>query len=228
MKKHKKRIHVIGNSDRMDWVRGSLLQLKKLELEHQNKVVDLMYKHFGTTFGVDDTDCRIKQFMESVLDEACEIRCRCEKPLVATDAERNIGKGVYFPLSRFNELKFLRDFVNGRKRGGKRRECARGCAGNSRARSGLPDDWIKDPYYSRIITPGWRPNDHAQVKPEDFEGAKDYVIACAERYLGSREYAESFWHFNAVRKWRAVDEKTSIGGLLVEYGRKLAERGDQR
>ena len=82
---------------------------------------------------------------------------------------------------------------------------------------------MKDPYYSRIFRPGWRPNDQTQVKPEDFDAAREYVFAVAERYLGSREYAESFWHFNAVRKWRAVDDKTSIAELMVEFGRKLAE-----
>lgn len=232
----KKIVYRIGNSDRIGWLKGVQAKLEQLAAKQHEEMLQLIRESFPREGSVDELDRIIQKAMQERLGCTGEVLRGGGNPVVGPEADGEVVETVLKSGAVGSLDVEERDCEVCDRKGcalyrGERGSVARDCEIGKLLRihlSGLPGDWIKDPYYSRIITPGWRPNDHAQVKPEDFEGAKDYVIACAERYLDSRKDAQAFWHYNAIRRWNAVDEKTSIGGLLVEYGRKLAERGDKR
>lgn len=75
-------------------------------------------------------------------------------------------------------------------------------------------------YLALCKKPGWRPNDPQQTPPCDFEQAKRAVIACAFRAKLSPEKAKEFWHYNAVRRWTAID----CGSTVAELAHAFMER----
>ena len=75
-------------------------------------------------------------------------------------------------------------------------------------------------YLALCKKPGWRPNDPQQTPPCDFEQAKRAVIACAFRAKLSPEKAKEFWHYNAVRRWTAID----CGSTIAELAHAFMER----
>lgn len=75
-------------------------------------------------------------------------------------------------------------------------------------------------YLALCKKPGWRPNDPKQTPPCDFEQAKRAVIACAYRAKLSPEKAKEFWHYNAIRRWTAID----CGSTIAELAHAFRER----
>ena len=72
-------------------------------------------------------------------------------------------------------------------------------------------------YLALCKKPGWRPNDPQQTPPCDFEQAKRAVIACAFRAKLSPEKAKEFWHYNAVRRWTAIDCGSTVNELAHAF-----------
>jgi len=68
--------------------------------------------------------------------------------------------------------------------------------------------------------PGWKPNDPKQTPPCDFQKAKAAVLECAYKQRLSREKAKEFWHYNAIRKWNAID----CGNTIAELAHAFMER----
>ncbi len=80
----------------------------------------------------------------------------------------------------------------------------------------LPDKRNVD-YLALCRKPGWKPNDPQQTPPCDFEQAKRAVIACAYRSLLSAVKAKEFWHYNAIRKWNAIDCGSTVAELAFAF-----------
>ena len=78
-------------------------------------------------------------------------------------------------------------------------------------------------YLALCKKPGWRPNDPKQTPPCDFDKAKRAVIACAYRAKLSVEKAKEFWHYNAIRKWNAIDCGSTIAELAFAFAQRWLE-----
>ena len=75
-------------------------------------------------------------------------------------------------------------------------------------------------YLSLCDKPGWRPNDPRQTPPADFKEAQRAVIACAYRAKLSPEMAKKFWHYNAIRRWTAIDCGCTVSELAHAFCRR--------
>lgn len=72
-------------------------------------------------------------------------------------------------------------------------------------------------YLALCKKPGWRPNDPKQTPSSDLHEAKRAVIACAYRSGCTTDKANEFWHYNAVRKWHAIDCGSTIAELAFAF-----------
>ena len=82
---------------------------------------------------------------------------------------------------------------------------------------GFPEDLQK------VVLKGEKPltdRPGALLPPCDFDKAKRAVIACAYRAKLSPEKAKEFWHYNAVRRWTAID----CGSTIAELAHAFMER----